>query len=153
MNPFLYDWNRAFTLRRLRWPLLLLLTGVIALLDQLHILTWDHAWPLYLILLGVLGLAERAAIAAMPPDDSGYAASGYPPAAYPGAYPGAYSTGAQQAPAWTQNPAQNAAQNPAQNPTQTEPTGLVPVSPWTSLSARPASTETQQNDSGEEHRS
>ncbi len=142
MNPFNYDWNRALTLRRLRWPLLLLLTGVIALLDQMNILTWDHAWPLYLILLGVLGLAERAAIASMPPPDySGYAASGYPPPAYPPAD----STGAQQAPNWTQNAAQNA--------TRSEPAGLVPVSPWTSLSAHPASTEMQPNDSGEEHRS
>ncbi len=147
MNPFNYDWNRALTLRRLRWPLLLLLTGVIALLDQLSILTWDHAWPLYLILLGVLGLAERAAIAAMPPPDySGYAPSGYAPPGYPPpAYPSADSTGAQQAPAWTQTAAQST--------TQTEPTGLVPVSPWTSLSAHPASTEMQPSDPGEEHRS
>ena len=55
------DWNRVLILRRLRWPALLLLTGIIALLDQIGILSWDHAWPLYLILLGVMMLAERAA--------------------------------------------------------------------------------------------
>jgi hypothetical protein len=47
---------------RLRGPLLLVLTGVIALLDQAGILSWGHAWPLYLILLGVLSLLERAAL-------------------------------------------------------------------------------------------
>jgi hypothetical protein len=65
---------------RLRWPALLLLTGVIALLDQANILSWGRAWPLYLILWGVLALAERATLASeMPP------AGAYP---YAAAYPG-----------------------------------------------------------------
>jgi len=83
--------NRYFIIHRLRWPALLLLTGVIALLDQAHILSWGRAWPLYLILLGVLALAERATLAAQPPAPpvdysygSGYQPVGYaPPAAYP----------------------------------------------------------------------
>jgi hypothetical protein len=84
--------NRYFIIHRLRWPALLLLTGVIALLDQAHILSWGRAWPLYLILLGVLALAERATLAAqppVPPADYSYGA-GYPPAGYyaqPPAYP------------------------------------------------------------------
>jgi hypothetical protein len=80
---------------RLRWPALLLLTGVIALLDQADILSWGRAWPLYLILWGVLALAERASLAAeMPPAASypyaaGYSGAGYaaPPAGYPASAP------------------------------------------------------------------
>jgi|SRR5271168_3780451 len=89
--------NRYMIVCRLRWPALLLLTGVIALLDEMDILSWGHAWPLYLILLGVLALAERAALAAepVPPPTAGYpyAAAGYPSPGYPGSgYPaGAYA--------------------------------------------------------------
>ena len=43
--------SRYLIVCRLRWPALLLLTGVIALLDQMDILTWGRAWPLYLIFL------------------------------------------------------------------------------------------------------
>ena len=82
--------NRYFIIHRLRWPALLLLTGVIALLDQANILSWGRAWPLYLILLGVLALAERATLASQPPVspvDYSYG-GGYPPAGYaPQAYP------------------------------------------------------------------
>jgi hypothetical protein len=88
--------NRYMIICRLRWPALLLLTGIIALMDQAHILSWGRAWPLYLILLGVLALAERAALAQQPPPvapyDYAYGA-GYPSgyAAQPGPYgaPGA----------------------------------------------------------------
>lgn len=82
--------NRYMMISRLRWPALLLLTGIIALLNQAHILSWGHAWPLYLILLGVLALAERATLSSDPPYqyDAGYQAAGYPPA--PGAYAGGY---------------------------------------------------------------
>jgi hypothetical protein len=79
---------------RLRWPAILLLTGVIALLDQMDILSWGHAWPLYLILFGVLALAERAVLAQEGPPPAAYpygyqAAPGYPPqaAGYPAGYP------------------------------------------------------------------
>lgn len=139
------DWNRVLILRRLRWPLLLLLTGVIALLDQLGILTWDHAWPLYLILLGVLGLAERAALATLPPSANpyGYAANpsygyGYP---QPGSPAAPYAGSANASPAWTQNAA------------QTEQAGIVPVSPFTSLTSTSTSVESSEDHSGEEHRS
>lgn len=85
--------SRYLIVCRLRWPALLLLTGVIALLDQMDILSWGRAWPLYLILLGVLALAERAALATEPvppvyPYAPGYQTAGYAPGAYPpAAYP------------------------------------------------------------------
>ena len=125
------DWNRVFILRRLRWPALVLLTGIIALLDQIGVLTWDHAWPLYLILLGVLALAERTALATVPPDSPapGYPSAGYPAAGYP-ADPAAPA--GRSAPVWSQNPAAQPAQ---------EAPGLVPVSPFTSLEATPTSEE------------
>jgi len=81
--------NRYIIIHRLRWPALLLLTGVIALLDQADILSWGRAWPLYLILLGVLALAERATLANEPPPPAypyGYAP---PPPGYPEGYAGA----------------------------------------------------------------
>jgi hypothetical protein len=80
--------NRYIIIHRLRWPALLLLTGVIALLDQADILSWGRAWPLYLILLGVLALAERATLANEPPPPQAYPSQAYPYgyAAYPG-YP------------------------------------------------------------------
>jgi len=106
--------NRYLIVSRLRWPALLLLTGVIALLDEMDILSWGHAWPLYLILLGVLALAERAALASDPPP-SAYpyaAAAGYPAPGYPA--PARAYTGV--APAEPVQPAQSAS------------TGIVPVS-------------------------
>jgi Domain of unknown function (DUF5668) len=70
--------NRYLLIRRLRGPAFLLLVGVLALLAQAHILSWERSWPLYLILAGVLLLAERAALAA----------EDYPPPPYPAApYP------------------------------------------------------------------
>jgi len=91
--------NRYYMIRRLRGPIWLLMVGVIALLNQAHILTWGHAWPLLLILAGVLKLAERAAFSA------DFDTAGFPPMPgqpygqppYPGAYPGAYP-GTNQAP-------------------------------------------------------
>lgn len=74
--------SRYILIRRLRGPAFLLLVGVIALLHQADLLSWNHAWPLFLILLGVLLLAERAALAT----------EGYPP------YPGNPGGGPYQAP-------------------------------------------------------
>jgi hypothetical protein len=82
--------SRYLIVCRLRWPALLLLTGVIALLDQMDILTWGRAWPLYLILLGLLALAERAALAAEPPPGYPYAA-GYQSAGYPAGFAPGYA--------------------------------------------------------------
>ena len=89
--------NRYIIIHRLRWPALLLLTGVIALLDQAGILSWGRAWPLYLILLGVLALAERATLANEPPPPPAYPYGYAPPAGYPG-YQGDYQGGYPGAP-------------------------------------------------------
>ena len=54
--------NRYLMIRRLRWPVMLMLTGVLALLHQMGVVRFSHTWPLFLISWGVLLLAERAAI-------------------------------------------------------------------------------------------
>jgi hypothetical protein len=90
--------NRYMIISRLRWPAMLLLTGVIALLDQMDLLSWGRAWPLYLILFGVLALAERAALATQPmtpqqpvnpydPYAAGYGNPSYPNPGYAGYAP------------------------------------------------------------------
>lgn len=78
--------NRYMLIRRLRWPAILLLAGVIALLHQVGAVAhfWHLFIPLLLIMLGLLLLAERMALSA---ED---AAMPYPDAQYPGGpYPGA----------------------------------------------------------------
>ena len=57
--------SRYFLIRRLRWPAILLLIGVMALLHQAGVIEhlWRLFWPLLLIMLGLLLLAERAALA------------------------------------------------------------------------------------------
>ena len=75
--------NRYIMIRRLRWPAILVLVGVVALLHQLGVGHFFHLFiPLLLILLGVLMLAERAVLAV----------DGYPP--YPGQYADAPYAGA-----------------------------------------------------------
>jgi hypothetical protein len=83
--------NRYMMIRRLRWPMTLVLTGVLALLSQMHILGFGHSWPLYLILWGVLALAERAAINE---DDVQQMYAGQ----YPPPYQAPYQAGYQAAP-------------------------------------------------------
>jgi hypothetical protein len=83
--------NRYILIRRMRWPAILMLLGVIALLHQLGAI--EHFWhmfiPLLLILIGVFMLAERAILAAE---------GGFPP--YPGApYAGAVDPSTGQPPA------------------------------------------------------
>ena len=58
--------SRYIMIRRLRWPAILLLIGVLALLHQAGVIAhfWRLFWPLLLIMLGLLLLAERAALAA-----------------------------------------------------------------------------------------
>jgi len=94
--------NRYIMLRRLRWPAVLMLVGVVALLDEMNVI--DHFWrlfiPLLLILLGVMMLAERAMLAAdggFPPyPDPSYGGVSYAgdplSAAQPGAAAGTTST-------------------------------------------------------------
>jgi hypothetical protein len=54
--------NRYMMIRRLWWPVMLVLTGVLALLHQTGVARFSRTWPLYLIFWGVLKLAERAAM-------------------------------------------------------------------------------------------
>lgn len=72
--------NRYIVIRRLRGPAFLLLVGLIALLNQLDILSWGHSWPLFLILAGALLLAERAALASEGYPGYPYGAAGQPAA-------------------------------------------------------------------------
>jgi hypothetical protein len=79
--------NAWLLIRRLRGPAFLILVGINAFLHQWGVLSFGRSWPLYLILAGVLGLAERAALAAAPPNPPFYP-NLYPGTSYvPGAYP------------------------------------------------------------------
>jgi hypothetical protein len=85
--------NRYILIRRLRWPAIVVLFGVLALMDQAGWIDrfWGLFWPLLLILIGVMLLAERAALAM--DDYEGYGYGPYagapgtpqPPANDPGA--------------------------------------------------------------------
>jgi hypothetical protein len=117
--------NRYTIVCRLRWPAFILLTGVIALLDQMGVVGWGRAWPLYLILWGVLALAERAAMAAQPPVAAYDPNPGYAPG-YPAGYahpPGAY-TGPYPNPAASINPVQA----PPYQPVTPASKSIVPAS-------------------------
>ncbi len=83
--------NSWYQIRRLRGPAILILIGVLALLDQWHILSFGKSWPLWLIFAGLMTFAERAAWAA------DHAAQAQPPYAQP-LDP--------QSTAWTQAPPQ-----------------------------------------------
>jgi hypothetical protein len=131
--------NRYMIISRLRWPSLLLLTGIIALLHQAGVMRWGHAWPLYLILLGVLALAERAALASDP------SAANYP---YPGGYnPGGYGSqaGPYQGPYTGAAPA---AGSPSPEPAPPASTGIVPA--HSDLEVRSNETRADFRNSGEE---
>jgi len=69
-----YRWRLARAANGSFW---IILTGIIWLLDSLHILSWGSSWPIYLIAIGVLLLFKRTM-------ESGYAPGPYGP--YPG-YP------------------------------------------------------------------
>ena len=78
--------NRYIMIHHLRWPAVLLLTGILALLAQMDVIDhfWNWFWPLLLILIGTLMLAERAALAAMDSDDGNtWPSSGTPKTAAP----------------------------------------------------------------------
>lgn len=65
--------NKYIFIRRLTGPAVLLLLGIVALLNEAHLVHFGIFVPLLLILLGVLKLAERAVLASEP----------YPGAPYP----------------------------------------------------------------------
>ena len=56
--------NRYILIRRLTGPAILLLLGIVALLHEADLASWNLFVPLLLILIGVLKLAQRAALAA-----------------------------------------------------------------------------------------
>jgi len=96
--------NRYILIRRLTWPAILLLLGVVALLHESGLVDfWSLFFPLLLILIGVLKLAERAALAA-DGDQVPYAGSPYPYAApVPGAGVAQPQAGTSVVPAATQD--------------------------------------------------
>jgi hypothetical protein len=92
--------NRWYQLRRMRGAMWLILIGVLALLNEWRILSWDKSWPLFLIVPGVLMLAERAAWTADVRERQ--AAQGFPPAGQYGDRP--VSPPAAVSSSWTATP-------------------------------------------------
>ncbi len=94
--------NKYILIRRLTGPAILLLLGVVALLHQADMVSWNIFIPLLLILLGVLKLAQRAALAAAG-DEALY--QGYPyQQGYPGYQGAQYPYGTQATPTGTEPP-------------------------------------------------
>jgi hypothetical protein len=72
--------NQYLLLRRMFWPIMLLVFGVTAILNEYTGIGYDKSWPIYVIAWGVLKLAENAVLAQnAPPPPPPY--PGYPPAA------------------------------------------------------------------------
>jgi hypothetical protein len=86
--------NQYYFVHRIKWPAMLVVFGITALLNEYHVLSFGHSWPLYLIAFGLLTLAERAILAQMPPPEYSYQQpwSGAPGSPMPGTpaagYPG-----------------------------------------------------------------
>lgn len=82
--------NRYILIRRMTWPCILILAGIVAALHEADLVSfWSLFIPLLLILIGVLKLAQRAALAAagdepMYPGYPGYQGGPYPYGAQPG---------------------------------------------------------------------
>ncbi len=89
--------NRYILIRRLRWPAILLLAGVVALLRQMGAINhfWNLFIPLLLIMLGLLLLAERMALSA---EDAALPAGPYPGGPYAGVPYGAQPAASQEQP-------------------------------------------------------
>lgn len=98
--------NQYLFLRRLRGPIMLLVFGITAILDEYTNIHYGRSWPLYIIAWGLLKLAENAILAQNPPPGPG-TYPGYPP--QPGAPYEAYG-GVQPT-----------------NPTEPSSTAIVPV--------------------------
>lgn len=81
--------NRYYMIRRLTGPAFILLTGVLAMLNEWTSLGFHKTWPLYIILAGLLALGRRWALAQEEAADGygyPYAQGGYPPP-QPAGYP------------------------------------------------------------------
>ena len=59
----MYHWRLSQAISSAIW---ILLTGVIWLLDELHILPWSRSWPIYLIAAGVIMFFKRTGYSAYP---------------------------------------------------------------------------------------
>ncbi len=89
--------NQYIFLRRMRGPIMLLVFGVTAILDEYTGIHYAESWPLYIIAWGIMKLAENAILAQNPPStlppypgyqqpgyqQPGYQQPGYPPSGYP----------------------------------------------------------------------
>lgn len=78
--------NQYIFLRRMRGPIMLLVFGITAILDEYTRIGYGQSWPLYIVAWGILMLAENAILAQHPPSTlppyPGYPQqSGYPPSA------------------------------------------------------------------------
>jgi hypothetical protein len=120
--------NRYLFLHRIKGPIMILVFGVTALLDQWHILSYGESWPLYLIVYGLLQLAERAAWSqaqVAPGPYAGGPSAGYPgytgyptPPAVPGGYTG--QRGGWAGPSGPQPPSTGLSVRPPDMPRGTE---------------------------------
>lgn len=70
--------NQYLFLRRMRGPIILLVFGITAILDEYTGIHYSRSWPLYIIAWGLLKLAENAILAQNPPPPPG-TYPGYPP--------------------------------------------------------------------------
>jgi hypothetical protein len=83
------DGTAAYQLRlfrALRGSVWLALVGVLFLLDDFRILTWEHSWPLFIILAGVMIFFKRAAysqVVAAPYNPYPFGTAPVPPAPVP----------------------------------------------------------------------
>ena len=70
--------NQYMLLRRMFWPIMLLVFGVTAILNEYTGIGYDKSWPIYVIAWGILKLAENAILAQNPPP-APPPYGGYPP--------------------------------------------------------------------------
>jgi hypothetical protein len=63
--------NQYLFLRRMRGPIMLLVFGITAILDEYTGIHYSRSWPLYIIAWGLMKLAENAILAQNPPDLTG----------------------------------------------------------------------------------
>jgi hypothetical protein len=105
--------NQYLFLRRMRGPIMLLVFGITAILDEYTGIHYSRSWPLYIIAWGLMKLAENAILAQNPPD---------PTAPYPGYPPPGtgYTT-------YTGAPYTGAGTTGGPGPTTTTTTAIVPV--------------------------
>lgn len=99
--------NSYIFIHRIKWPVILIVFGITALLNQWNILSYGESWPLYLIAWGLLQLAERAAWS-----------RAQEPSQYPG--PTAGNSGGNWGGPATQPP----------NPTSTSTSTALSIQPW-----------------------